>query len=102
MPEAEKPVNVTVETTSEKIEIPEERTDTEKEEPENAESQETSRSEAVATSQQNQKDEIKNPAAFRNAKDARVRMNQAFEEGNYQRVLDMADAFIMHLERAIR
>ena len=58
--------------------------------------------EAVATSQQNQKDEIKNPAAFRNAKDALIRMNQAFEEGNYQRVLDMADAFIMHLERAIK
>lgn len=98
MPEAENPVNVSAEVDSEKSEIAEECINTEKEEPENAESQETSRAEPVATSQQN----ITNQAAFRNAKDALIRVNRAVEEGNYQRAIDMADAFIMHMEMAIK
>jgi len=98
MPEGETPVNDTAEADSEKTEIPEEGINTEKEETENAQSQEMTRAEPVATSQQT----ITNQAAFRNAKDALRRINQAMEEGEYQRAIDMADAFIMHLEMAIR
>ena len=83
---------------SEEEQKSEESINTEFEETKNAQMQETRKPEPIATSQQ----EIKNPAAFRNAKDALVRLNQAFDDGKYERVLDMADAFIMHLERAIR
>ncbi len=116
--ENEKPEAATSEPDSEIIEEEENPENTEEETPENPESLEPQQPEPVATSQQNedvmnppedpeeveadQKDEIKNPAAFRNAKDALVRVNEAFNEGKYQRVLDMADAFIMHLERALR
>lgn len=130
--EEEKPVNepvseesevvtsesATSEHDSEIIEEAEKPENTEEETDEEPESLEPQQPEPVATSQQDedvmnppedpeeveadQKDEIKNPAAFRNAKDALVRVNEAFNEGKYQRVLDMADAFIMHLERALR
>lgn len=116
--ENEKSEAATSDPDSEIIEEAEKPENTEEETDEEPESLEMTQPEPVATSQQDedvmnqpedpeeveadQKDEIKNPAAFRNAKDALVRVNEAFNEGKYQRVLDMADAFIMHLERALR
>lgn len=47
-------------------------------------------------------DTVQNQGAFRSAKDALVRLNQAFEDGYYHRAMDMADAFTMHLDIALR
>jgi len=47
-------------------------------------------------------DTVQNQGAFKNAKDALVRLNQAFEDGYYHRAMDMADAFSMHLDIALR
>lgn len=101
----EEPVNEMDEGTSEKVENEEESINTEEENTENAESQELQNSELLRQSQQEEekpKEEIKNNAAFQNAKDALVRANEAFNEGQYQRAMDMADAFIFHLERATK
>lgn len=101
----EEPVNEMDEGTSEKVENEEEPINTEEENTENAESQELQNSELLRQSQQEEekpKEEIKNNAAFQNAKDALVRANEAFNEGQYQRAMDMADAFIFHLERATK
>lgn len=95
----EEPVNNTVEADSEKSENEEAPINAEEEEPKKAGSQETTCTEPCAISYEN---EIKNDAAFRNAKETLNRLNQTFKEGNYTRVLEMADVFIMHLERAIR
>jgi hypothetical protein len=101
----EEPVNEMDEGTSEKVENEEEPINTEEENTENAESQELQNSELLRQSQQEEekpKEEIKNNAAFQNAKDALARANEAFNEGQYQRAMDMADAFIFHLERATK
>lgn len=101
----EEPVNEMDEGTSEKVENEEEPINAEEENTENAESQELQNSELLRQSQQEEektKEEIKNNAAFQNAKDALVRANEAFNEGQYQRAMDMADAFIFHLERATK
>lgn len=101
----EEPVNEMDEGTSEEVEKEEEPINTEEENTENAESQEPQEPEAVATSQQEEEkpeEEIKNNAAFQNAKDALVRANEAFDEGKYERAIDMATAFIAHLQRALR
>ena len=95
----EEPVNNIVEANSEKSENEEAPINAEEEEPKKAGSQETTCTEPCAISYEN---EIKNDAAFRNAKETLNRLNQTFKEGNYTRVLEMADVFIMHLERAIR
>ena len=91
--------------TSEEVEKEEEPINTEEENTENAESQEPQEPEAVATSQQEEEkpvEEIKNKAAFQNAKDALVRASEAFKKGEYERSIDMADAFIFHLQRALK
>lgn len=108
LPEEEKieePVNEMDEGTSEEVEKEEESINTEEENTENAESQEPQEPEAVATSQQEEEkpaEEIKNKAAFQNAKDALVRASEAFKKGEYERSIDMADAFIFHLQRALK
>ena len=108
LPEEEKmeePVNEMDEGTSEEVEKEEEPINTEEENTENAESQEPQEPEAVATSQQEEEkpeEEIKNNAAFQNAKDALVRANEALDEGKYERAIDMATAFIAHLQRALK
>lgn len=101
----EKPVNEMDEGTSEEVEKEEEPINTEEEDTEKAESQELQNSEPVATSQQEEEkpvEEIKNKAAFQNAKDALVRASEAFKKGEYERSIDMADAFIFHLQRALK
>lgn len=101
----EEPVNEMDEGTSEEVEKEEEPINTEEESTENAESQESQEPEAVATSQQEEEkpeEEIKNNAAFQNAKDALVRANEAFDKGKYERAIDMATAFIAHLQRALK
>lgn len=101
----EEPVNEMDEGTSEEVEKEEEPINTEEENTENAESQKPQEPEAVATSQQEEEkpeEEIKNNAAFQNAKDALVRANEALDEGKYERAIDMATAFIAHLQRALR
>lgn len=103
--EIEEPVNEMDEPTSEEVENEEEAINTEEESTENAESQELQNSEPVATSQQEEEkpeEEIKNRAAFQNAKDALVRASEAFKKGEYERSIDMADAFIFHLQRALK
>ena len=101
----EEPVNEMDEPTSKKGENEDEPINTKEENTENAESQELQNSEPLRQSQQEEekpKEEIKNNAAFQNAKDALVRANEAFNEGQYQRAIDMATAFIAHLQRALR
>lgn len=103
--EIEEPVNEMDEPTSEEAENEEEPINTEEENTENAESQELQNSEPVATSQQEEEkpeEEIKNRAAFQNAKDALIRAKESFDKGEYKRAMDMADAFIFHLERALK
>lgn len=103
--ESEEPVNEIGEGTSENIENEEEPINTEEEDTKNAESQELQNSEPVATSQQTEEkpeEEIKNKAAFQNAKDALVRASESFKKGEYERSMDMADAFIFHLQRALK
>lgn len=103
--ESEEPVNEIGEGTSENIENEEESINTEEEDTKNAESQELQNSEPVATSQQTEEkpeEEIKNKAAFQNAKDALVRASESFKKGEYERSMDMADAFIFHLQRALK
>lgn len=103
--ESEEPVNEMSEGTSENIENEEEPINTEEEDTKNAESQELHNSEPVATSQQTEEkpeEEIKNKAAFQNAKDALVRASESFKKGEYERSMDMADAFIFHLQRALK
>lgn len=103
--EIEEPVNEMDEPTSEEVENEEEPINTEEENTENAESQELQNSEPVATSQREEEkpeEEIKNRAAFQNAKDALIRAKESFDKGEYKRAMDMADAFIFHLERALK
>ena len=103
--ESEEPVNEMDEPTSEKVENEEEPINTEEESTEKAESQETTNSELLRQSQQEEEEpeeEIKNKAAFQNAKDALIRAKEAFDKGEYKRSMDMADAFIFHLERALK
>lgn len=101
----EEPVNEMDEGTSEKVENEEVPINTEEIETENAESQELQNSEPLRQSQQEEEkpeEEIKNKAAFQNAKDALVRASEAFKKGEYERSIDMADAFIFHLQRALK
>lgn len=103
--ESEEPVNEMGEGTSENIENEEEPINTEEEDTKNAEGQELQNSEPVATSQQEEEkpaEEIKNKAAFQNAKDALARASESFKKGEYERSMDMADAFIFHLQRALK
>ena len=83
----------------ESAELPEDEEEGKPEKPEEPKAEEAKEDEEP---EKDDKDTIHNQAAFRSAKDALVRINQAFEEGQYHRAMDMADAFSMHLDIALR
>ena len=101
----EEPIIPKAEEESEKEESPESAELPENEEegkPEKPEEPKAEEAKEDKEPEQDDKDTIHNQAAFRSAKDALVRINQAFEEGQYRRAMDMADAFSMHLDIALR
>lgn len=83
----------------ESTELPEDEEEGKPEKPEEPKAEDAQEDEEP---EKDDKDTIHNQAAFRSAKDALVRINQAFEEGQYHRAMDMADAFSMHLDIALR
>lgn len=102
---SEEPIIPKAEEESEKEESPESTELPEDEEEGKPEKPEESKAEEAKEDEEPEKDDkdtIHNQAAFRSAKDALVRINQAFEEGQYHRAMDMADAFSMHLDIALR